>query len=67
MQKASVGHVRVEPQHVPIIDAQRDVHALIVGNLKEVARAELGLREALFIRELVHGSAIPYPPGVGLA
>eukprot|EP00966_Prymnesium_polylepis_P201839 4676605-Prymnesium_polylepis.1 len=53
-------------QHVPIIDVQRDVYALIVGNLKEVARVELGLREALDVHELVHGSAIPYAPGVGL-
>eukprot|EP00966_Prymnesium_polylepis_P202597 4693557-Prymnesium_polylepis.2 len=45
----------------------RDVHALAVEYLKEVARVEIGLRETLDVDELVHGCAVPDAPRVGLA
>ena len=31
-------------QHLPIVDVKRDVHAIIVGDLEEVARVVLRLR-----------------------
>eukprot|EP00966_Prymnesium_polylepis_P158313 3659353-Prymnesium_polylepis.1 len=54
-------------KHVPVIDIQRDVNALSVGDLEEVARVEIRLGEALDVHELIHRCAVPNAPGVGLA
>eukprot|EP00966_Prymnesium_polylepis_P233471 5399553-Prymnesium_polylepis.1 len=55
--------------HTPAMQRslRRDVHALAVGLLKEVARVEVGLSEALDVDELVRCGAVPDAPRVGLA
>eukprot|EP00966_Prymnesium_polylepis_P265642 6136792-Prymnesium_polylepis.1 len=55
-------------QHVPVIDVQRNVNAqaLVVGDLEEVARVELGLGEALHVDDLVHDGAVRDTPRIDL-
>eukprot|EP00966_Prymnesium_polylepis_P311609 7200539-Prymnesium_polylepis.1 len=66
-KQASARYVPGLTQHVPVIDVQRNVDALLAGDFVEVARVEFGLDKPLNVDELVHSRAIPNAPGIGLA